>query len=284
MKLSKKEKVRAEKSAKRLQKMQSEGHKVKEVTISPGFANTMGMVWGIILFIPLVLLFINKFGDPFSCPEESWDFIVTQVLYILLIVIHEGIHGVCMYLFNGHDKSTIEFGINSGMPYCTCQAPIKRWQYIIVLLMPTIILGIATSILALQIGRFWWLLLAFEMMVGGGGDLTITSKILMEKVNDLSVVDHPYKCGFFSLSKAHEVDDLDRILKEINDAQNEEIEAEDPTKDKKSPKTSTLVAIFLIVVAFWIGWLVGAIFGYEDAMAEIEAENTIATEATEIRE
>ena len=272
------------KTGEQLKRMVNDGYKVNEVTITSTVANRMGLFWGILFFIPVLILFINKFGNPFDQPSPWVEFFISTAVYLILMIVHEAIHGIFIYLFNGRDKSTIAFGINSGMPYCTCQAPINMWQYIIVLLMPTLILGIATSAFAIYHGGFWWLLLAFNMLFGGGGDFTIMAKILMKGGEGMIVVDHPYRCGFFALSKGYEIDESEKVFEEIENVDKEDAqrdESSQPSDGKKAPKKFVIVAIGATIVSFWVGWLVGAIFGYEDAMAEIEADNAISTEVTE---
>ena len=217
MKVTQKEKTRANKTKEQLTRLHNEGYKVAETTISAMTANIMAIVFGAVLLIPVVLAYYLKFGYVFGGPEESlWELGLICFLMFAMIVVHELIHGLFMYLFNGHDKSLVEFGIMSGCPYCTCQAPINKTKYIVILLMPSIILGIIFIALAFTFGKFWWLFSVVAVIVGGGGDFTITWKLLMTKTKNAKIIDHPYKCGFFLLSENLEQDMYENVSAEID--------------------------------------------------------------------
>lgn len=258
--LSKKEQERCAKTKAQLLKMKDQGYRTHEITITPVIANTLALVWGILLFLPVIIPFLYKFGNPFQYQATETDLTVTMGLYVILIIIHELIHGVCMYLFNGHKMETISYGINSGMPYCTCQAPIRKWQYIIVLLMPTIVLGIFTSILAFHFKGIWWLVLVFNMMAGGGGDLTMCSKIILEKEKDFIIIDHPYKCGFFALSKNYKEDQFEKIANNFDEqiVNDEQIKIE-KAKNKKKIKKNMKILVILTIISFVIGFALGVL-------------------------
>ena len=250
--MTKKEVQRARKTAEQLKDMTNAGFKTKEITISPAFANFMGLVWALILFIPVALIYYFKFDYIIAPSAPAYINEIAFLAYLLFIPAHEAVHGICMYMFNGHKRDTIEFGLNSGMPYCTCQAPIKKWPYIVVLVMPTLIFGILFSVLALHIGTLTWLLWTFAVIMGGGGDFTIISKLLFRKEKELTVVDHPYKCGYLLLHKEeNNKDETDRIINELNTIQ--EMTANNSQEAKKAAigfVIGVLIGIVIIVGVF----------------------------------
>lgn len=216
MKVTEKEKNRAIKTKNQIQTLHGGGFKVKEVTISMVTANIMGIVFGFILLLPICFAYYFKFGYLFQGPEPTViEQIVVAILFFATFPIHEGIHGLFMYFFNGKNKSLIEFGLSSGNPYCTCQSPISKAKYVIFALMPTLILGTIFTITAFIFGNLWWLLLLISNIVGGGGDFTIIGKLLNINGKNMKIVDHPYKCGFFALSKEFKDDEYENITTEI---------------------------------------------------------------------
>lgn len=131
------------------------------------------------------------------------SFLALVAMYAF-VVIHEGIHGICNWMFNGHDWKSIQFGVHSGTPYCSCQTPLKKWQYIVVLLMPTIILSVGMGIVAIFTGNVFLIVQAMLLALGGGGDMTITLLLCFKaKGKELIILDHPHECGCYYFSKTN---------------------------------------------------------------------------------
>ena len=100
---------------------------------------------------------------------------------IILIVVHELIHGITWAVFAKNHFRSIDFGVIWKMitPYCTCSEPLKKWQYITGGAMPTLILGGGLTAVAAACSSFPLLFLAVIMIFGGGGDIFIILKMLM---------------------------------------------------------------------------------------------------------
>lgn len=217
MKVTEKEKKRAIKTKAQIQELHEKGYKVKDGTVSMVQANIMGIIFGLMLSIPICLVYYLKFGYLFVEPEpNSVEQIIVGILFLASFVIHEGIHGLCMYLFNGKNASLIEFGFISGNPYCTCQSPISKAKYITFALMPTLVLEVIFTITAFHFGNIWWLALVIGNAFGSGGDFTNIWNVLKFKHKNMKVIDHPYKCGFFVLSKEFQNDEYEQISTEID--------------------------------------------------------------------
>lgn len=203
-KLSKPQTVAARiaKSDEILKQKASEGYCIDEKTIGFTKANTVSILLCIPASLPIAIPFM-LLNPAITEPGPLASFIML-VAALALIISHELIHGVCNYLFNGHNWESIEFGIADGLtPYCTCQAPLKKWQYIIVLLVPTTILGYGLGAIAIITGSWLIFILSMLMVFGGGGDLAIILLLLRckKKKQDLIVLDHPSKCGCYVMFK-----------------------------------------------------------------------------------
>ena len=220
MKITQKEKARANKTKEQVSILHEQEYKIKEITISALTANTMAFVFGIILLIPIFVAYYFKFGYLFRGPEETLlETLIIALLFFAMFPVHELIHGLFMYLFNGRNKNLIEFGIMSGNPYCTCQSPINKLQYVIIMLMPNIVFITLSLVLAFTFGKVWWLLFVIASVIAGGGDFTITWKLLNANSKNAKIIDHPYKCGFFLLKKDLETDEYLTIIEEIDNLQ-----------------------------------------------------------------
>ena len=181
------------------------GYERKNATIGLVAANIVALFVMAPLMIALYFGFNAVHPDAIknalieSSPIASFVFLIAMYVFIAL---HEGVHGICNWIFNGHDWKSIEFGVHSGTPYCSCQVPLKKWQYIIVLIMPTIIFSVLMGIVAIATENVFLILEAIMKALGGGGDFTITLLLLFKaKGKDLIVLDHPHECGCYYFCK-----------------------------------------------------------------------------------
>ncbi|MDU1311507.1 DUF3267 domain-containing protein [Clostridium sp.] len=197
-KLSSAEEKRKERFEKTCEEMKKAGYEKHDLTVSILQAN-------IIAFI-IMLPFVMFFGYLYFRVNSTVDFVNTRyfsimffLILIILVVFHEVIHGVTWGSFVKEHFHSISFGViwKSLTPYCTCDEPLKKWEYIIGVAMPTLILGfgIATSSIFLNSPQLF--LLSIIMLFGGGGDFLIIMKIILHKElgSDTIYYDHPYECG-----------------------------------------------------------------------------------------
>ena len=136
----------------------------------------------------------------------SWGFLVALLMLILcLSILHELIHGITWSLFAKNHFHSIDFGIiwSSCSPYCTCSEPLKKWQYLLGIVMPTLVLGAGAAVVAIMANQLLLFFLSEFMLLSGGGDFLITLKILSYRTNKKKSVycDHPYECGFAIFEK-----------------------------------------------------------------------------------
>lgn len=195
--LTRKEQERKERLEQISQKMSADGYHKHELTVGVVFANVVGPL----IMLPFcvivgVIYFYTKFSGDLLSFYIEWSFLP---LFIVLIVLHEAIHGLTWGIFaKGHLRS-IAFGViwSALTPYCTCGEPLKRWQYILGGLMPTLILGFGMAVASIVLKSDLLFLLSEVMIFAGCGDFLIVWKLLTYNTSGKDVVfyDHPYECG-----------------------------------------------------------------------------------------
>ncbi|MBQ7775845.1 MAG: DUF3267 domain-containing protein, partial [Lachnospiraceae bacterium] len=136
-------------------RLEEEGYQTKELTMGVLMANILAIVAAAPFIVILVALFAVM--NPDSNWEigggllELWMFLV---VFMLLIVVHELIHGITWGLCAKSKFKAIAFGFiwQYLTPYCTCKEPLKKYQMVLGAMMPTIVLGILPGIVAAVIG------------------------------------------------------------------------------------------------------------------------------------
>ena len=184
--------------------LEQQGYEKHELTIGALAAN----FGSLLLTLPLILAVIWVY---YTCnPEGSTaptalSSILFFPLLLALIVLHECIHGLTWACFAENHFRAIEFGViwKSLNPYCTCSRPMRRWQYLLGSLMPTLLLGFGLAAAATALGLFWLLAISGLMLLAGGGDLLIALKLILfrSKGRPLLCCDHPYLCGLTVFQK-----------------------------------------------------------------------------------
>jgi len=154
----------------------------------------------VISLFPTALLFVLYRLVHGLQPDFALDYPIFCIQIILSLVIHELVHGIGWMIGGKCKWNEIEFGISSLFPYCYCKKPLSRKQYLIGVLMPIVLLGLGTTILALVFESLSLLVLAIINVIIAGGDLIIV--VNLRKTTKLSLVmDHPYKAGFVAFEK-----------------------------------------------------------------------------------
>ena len=161
--------------------------KVNKLTI-PFLIFTIGLIFS---------LYLLNVESPIE-EIKKLDLIIIGIVYIVLIVIHELIHGFFFGIYAKGGFKTVRFGVywKAMTPYCSCNEPIKVQQYRIVALMPTVILGFIPLIVGFIIGEINTIAISALMVVGGFGDFLMIW-MLRKLKKDTMVIDHPTKMGFF---------------------------------------------------------------------------------------
>ena len=179
-------------------RMAEEGYVASNLTVGIAFANVMAIV----IALPVIALFVFLYLQVNSTIDIAFDptsFIVLLAVFIALVFVHEGLHGLTWGLFAEHHWRDIEFGFIVKMltPYCTCGEPLRRWQYLLGALMPLIALGIIPSIVAIVTGNSTLLVVGILMTLAAGGDMLIALKVATYRSTKSEVLflDHPYQGG-----------------------------------------------------------------------------------------
>lgn len=197
-KLSKGEEKRKKLYEEKKKELIEQGYEEKDLTISVVYANIMALVLGlpIIIFLFIIFIYQNQSGVyRFSFKEP----ILFLVVFAILIVLHELIHGIIWSIFAKNHLKSIEFGliISSLTPYCCCKDMLTKSQYIVGGIMPTVVLGIIPALISIFTGSVFWFIMGELMILSGGGDMTILLKLLRYKSDkkEILYMDHPYECG-----------------------------------------------------------------------------------------
>lgn len=192
--LTKKEAARKERIDAITEDLKMQGYVRKDQIISIVYANVMAIV----LSIPFIILFGVWFfaSNDVNINFPFWGYFAI----IVLIPVHEAIHGITWGLFAPSKFKTIEFGfmVEQLTPYCYCGEPLKKYQYILGSFMPCLILGIIPCVVAVYTNSLLLLIIGILMIMGAGGDLTVILKMLFYKsaASEEIIMDHPTECGF----------------------------------------------------------------------------------------
>lgn len=196
--LSRAEQARKEAFEKTEQLLLSQGYHKEDLTIGLAFANLMALAIGLPLIFLLAFGFImnnslNAAGIPLSA------FAIIFIVLIVLIAIHELIHGLCWSIFAKNHLQSISFGFLAKYltPYCSCNEALTRSQYVFGVFMPTLLLGFLPGIFSIITGSGALFYLSALMILTGCGDLTILLKIFLFRghTKDALYMDHPYQAG-----------------------------------------------------------------------------------------
>jgi len=194
--------VRKERIDRLIAEMTGQGYELEDLSVDGNTANKMALLTGVIPSAVFVLLFgllhgWEKFKDA--------DLLLILVVFLISIIVHEGIHGLFFGLFAKNHFKSIEFGMiwKSMNPYCYCGEPLSRKHYLTGLLMPGIILGCCTGMLGLITGNASLILFSVFSLFAAGGDIYIAWMIMKtsKKGREEKYLDHPDKPGVMMLHR-----------------------------------------------------------------------------------
>ena len=205
-KLSKAERKRQEKFEIKKREMLSDGYEMKEHTLGIVYANIMAVVVSLPLMLPMIALYIYfNWGKGSMRLMDTSELVLFGISVVAFIVIHELVHGATWACFSKHGFKSISFGIMAEMctPYCTCSEPLKKGSYLTGTLMPLFIVGFLPSVIAAYYGYVWLFVTGLIMIMGAGGDIIISHRLVRYKSEKADVVyyDHPTKCGFITFER-----------------------------------------------------------------------------------
>jgi len=194
--LTEKEKMRLEKFEKISDDMQMKEFKRQDLTIDLKKANVLSLVLFIFLFVAGKALYYLVNQKLVFSDINPLSFLI---IFIVLIVVHEMIHGACWVAFTHGSFKNVEFGIlkPTFTPYCTCLVPLKKGQYIVGAMMPGLLLGVIPFIISIIVANPSMLIIAETMIAAAAGDMMILLKIIGYKssASEVMYMDHPTEAG-----------------------------------------------------------------------------------------
>ncbi|MDR2658118.1 MAG: DUF3267 domain-containing protein [Oscillospiraceae bacterium] len=200
-KLSEAEITRTENLEMQAARLESEGYTARKRVIPLTKAN----VYAFLLYIPFGIVFTliyhfvgGSFLLTFTHPVGLLVFVVA---FIVLIVIHEGLHGFTWGLFCKNKFKSIQFGFiwKYLTPYCSCLEPLRFSAYILGCLMPLMVLGVGFFVVAAITKNHYLFYYANANVIGAGGDISIALMLLRNR--KALIIDHPTECGFYAFEK-----------------------------------------------------------------------------------
>lgn len=203
--LSAAEKARSESFEKAKKQLIENGYEEMDLTVGLVNANIMAFVLSLPFIILFAVLFaLRNISDWSAFIAQVIDgavmgLIVFTVAFFVLVVVHELIHGLTWAVFAKKHWKAISFGfiVKYMTPYCCCDEAMKKWQYVIGALMPTLLLGVVPAAVSVFTGSVLLFVIGSFMITAGGGDLTIVLKLLTFSAQGREVlyIDHPYQVG-----------------------------------------------------------------------------------------
>ena len=186
------------------EKLLSLGYKEHISYISVLKANILALItagpFALIIFFIYLIIWRELY---FQLASFS-PFILTWIIAVVSIPIHEYIHGFTWKAFCRNGWNSIHFGVmwSKLTPYCHCKEPLNIKSYLMGRIMPFFVLGVAIGVLAIMTGNPYLLLLSALNIISAGGDTTIVFKLLshIDKENVL-VLDHPTEVGYVLFEK-----------------------------------------------------------------------------------
>jgi len=175
----------------------AQGYTRTDLQINMVTANVVSIVGAVALLALCIVAF--SFIHPEVDLASGYSLIVLLAALVVLIVVHELIHGLTWSRFTPNGFKDVEFGVmwNALAPYCACNAPLKKGPYILGAMMPLVTLGIIPLVVAFCIGSVPLLYIGALMVVGATGDILIVLKLLGHKstATDVLLYDHPTEGG-----------------------------------------------------------------------------------------
>ncbi len=194
--LSEAEKKRLAKFEANAEEMARQGFQRVDLTVSIKKAN----VFAVILLIPLLMIGFAATRNSGARPgNDPLLILLFFAAYLVLIPVHELIHGASWAPFTEHRFRDIEFGFMKQYftPYCTCTVPLQKGPYVFGALMPLVLLGILPLIAGILTGSIFVLSLGILMTDAAAGDIMIVWKLLRYQTSARQIVymDHPTQAG-----------------------------------------------------------------------------------------
>ena len=163
---------------------------MRDVSLSMGRANLIGLPLGVVAFLPFLMIHYVLWGDlgvrhvadetgftlSLDVPQLPWWGGVVVVL--IGLVTHEALHALGFYLFGKVNIATIRFGFNwrTITPFAHCSTVMSASAYKGAVLLPPIVLGFVPGIFGIALGVVWFTAWGSLFTAVAVGDLLVTQQ------------------------------------------------------------------------------------------------------------
>ena len=181
------------------EKLAAEGYRRTELTVGLVKANIFAVLFAVPLIFAGILLFYRANPGVQITKFTNGELLLFFLCYLVLIVVHELIHGLTWAVFAEDHFKSIEFGFIKEYltPYCTCRTILPKVPYMLGAAMPLITLGIIPTVISILNGSFFLLWIGLLMIVSAGGDILIILRVLFHRSSATETLwlDHPTQAG-----------------------------------------------------------------------------------------
>lgn len=181
--------------------LKASGFRKKDVTIPPGKAMVLGIVYALPFIITLGFLYRFILIERAHLSEVGGlsFYIMFITIIAISVVIHELLHGIGWAISSGEGWKVVRFNINALMPSCACKVALKKQAYLIGVLAPFSVLGSGSILFVFVYPGTVSLLTLMVNFIAAGADLLIAFSVLRE--GNCLIAYHPTKAGYIAFYK-----------------------------------------------------------------------------------
>lgn len=150
------------------------------------------------IIIVVILLIVTPIILP-SYSTSDINFIQLLIFAIPYFILHEIIHSIA-YVLCGANFKNVTYGahLEKGILYCSCKQNITKFNILVSLLAPFIIIGIITYIIGIVISNNLLIFLSIMNIGGSSGDLIMFHSLSRLKNFEFSEYDNPLAFGLYT--------------------------------------------------------------------------------------
>ena len=173
----------------------------RDLSVSMGKANLYSLFFAVpaaIILTSAYLVFWGKAGFIDARITISRNFLLSIVIVLIGVLLHELIHGLSWVWFGKKPLSAIKYGfyLKALTPYAHCNEPLNITAYRLGALMPGLVLGIIPSIIGIISGAGTIMIFGLLFTAAAGGDAMILWLLRNEK-SGVQVIDHSVNAGCY---------------------------------------------------------------------------------------
>lgn len=150
------------------------------------------------IIIVVILLIVTPIILP-SYSTSDINFIQLLIFAIPYFILHEIIHSIA-YVLCGANFKNVTYGahLEKGILCCSCKQNITKFNILVSLLAPFIIIGIITYIIGIVISNNLLIFLSIMNIGGSSGDLIMFHSLSRLKNFEFSEYDNPLAFGLYT--------------------------------------------------------------------------------------